>query len=1017
MSKSAETARPLRNRRPDGAPRATSRLRPRAWLLVALLSVGVLLSAGGGLQQASAKSRQFLPITTEDVDLPPSTPQLLRVVGATETSLTLAWSASSDDGGVIGYEVRRADARGVTRVDATTHVITDLGCGRTYDVSVLAYDAVGNRSAAALLSAPTTPCRDAAAPSSPSALRLTYRTPTSISLSWRASSDNAQVTRYGAYVDAVLVGTSTSEAYTFADLKCGRNYTLAIDAVDAAGNRSAPATTMIATAACPDGTAPTSPNVVVNGTTKASVSVGWRAASDNVAVVGYELWLQNRMVGRLNSKKRTYTFDGLACGATYSTGVVAYDASGNRSSGTTLATATDACAATAPPPTGDTTPPTAPASVVASATTATGITLAWPAATDNTGVTEYGVYVGANRVGSTGATSYALSGLTCGTTYQVAVDAADAAGNRSAKTTASVATAPCGDTTAPSTPTGLQLMVANETSVTVVWSPSTDNVGVTGYGVYLSNLLVNSPTSPSVTLTGLTCGKPYFVEVDAKDAAGNRSGKASLWVNTKACPDTTAPSAPTGLTVPNKTQTSLTLQWTASTDNVAVTGYSLRRNGTATGNVTTTSGTFSGLTCGTAYTLDVTAYDAAGNRSGTTAASATTSACAAGDTQAPTTPTGVAVTGNSTTSITLGWNASTDNVGVAGYGVYSGGVRVGTTASRTYTLSGLACGTSYALGVDAYDAANNRSGTASLNGSTAACAPQPPPPSGTSAHLWIDPNGGSCTRAATAGGYSDTQACPSFAAAYSAAQSGDSVRVKAGTYPAQFFAGGANSSQGAGTKTLTFTGESGNVVRQIHSGSDNLTFDGIVIDAGGQKTTGAAFENGGGENVTFKNGRIGNVTDEKGALVDGLNMTFDNVVFHDVVLRTAGVHLECLMALWNEGMVIRNSRFENCGIMDASIGIGNWWQPPPPPYGNVTIENNWFGKARFDDGGCCAAYSLALWSTKVGAEGDWGVFRNWRVRNNYFEPGSGVIARPVNDGSSVFCGNTGNALADWKTPC
>ena len=552
MSKSAETARPVRKRRPSGAPRATARLRPRAWLLVALLSVGVLLSAGGGLQQASAKSRQSLPITAEDVDLPPTAPELLRVVGATGTSVTLAWSASSDDGGVTGYEVRRADARGVSRVTGTTHVLTDLACGRTYDVSVVAYDAVGNRSQAALLSAPTAPCRDAAAPSSPSSLRMTYRTPTSISLSWRAADDNDRVTRYGAYVDAVLVGDATSEAYTFADLKCGRNYTLAVDAVDATGNRSAPATTMIATRACPDGTSPTSPAVIVNGSTTASVSVGWRAATDNVAVAGYELWVQDRMVGRLNAKKRSYMFGGLDCGSTYVTGVIAYDASGNRSSGTTLTTATSTCASTTPPPTGDTTPPAAPATLTASSSTPTAITLAWPAATDNVGVTEYAVYVGSTRVGSTGTTSYVVSGLTCGTSYQVSVDAADAAGNRSAKTSASVATASCGDTAPPSTPTGLQLMVANETSVTVAWSPSSDNVAVTGYGVYLSNLLVNSPTSPSVTLTGLTCGTPYQVQVDAADAAGNRSGKASLWVNTKACPDTTPPSAPSGLTVSNR---------------------------------------------------------------------------------------------------------------------------------------------------------------------------------------------------------------------------------------------------------------------------------------------------------------------------------------------------------------------------------------------------------------------------------------------------------------------------------
>ena len=83
---------------------------------------------------------------------------------------------------------------------------------------------------------------------------MTYRTPTSISLSWRAATDDDRVTRYGAYVDAVLVGDATSEAYTFADLKCGRNYTLAIDAVDATGNRSAPSVALPAPSSKKSGT-------------------------------------------------------------------------------------------------------------------------------------------------------------------------------------------------------------------------------------------------------------------------------------------------------------------------------------------------------------------------------------------------------------------------------------------------------------------------------------------------------------------------------------------------------------------------------------------------------------------------------------------------------------------------------------------------------------------------------------------------------------------------------------------
>lgn len=79
--------------------------------------------------------------------------------------------------------------------------------------------------------------------------------------------------------------------------------------------------------------------------------------------------------------------------------------------------------------------------------------------------------------------------------------------------------------------------------------------------------------------------------------------------------DTTAPSAPTGLTSPAKTATSVSLSWTASTDNVGVTGYRVLRGGTQVGTTTGTTYTDSGLTASTAYTYTVQAYDAAGNSS------------------------------------------------------------------------------------------------------------------------------------------------------------------------------------------------------------------------------------------------------------------------------------------------------------------------------------------------------------------------------------------------------------------
>jgi hypothetical protein len=91
------------------------------------------------------------------------------------------------------------------------------------------------------------------------------------------------------------------------------------------------------------------------------------------------------------------------------------------------------------------------------------------------------------------------------------------------------------------------------------------------------------------------------------------------------------------------------------------------------------------------------------------------------DTQAPSTPTGLTVTGFTTSSISLSWNASTDNVAVAGYGLYQNGALVASTQQTSYTFTGLACGTTYTLAVDAFDAAGNRSGKASITTSTSAC--------------------------------------------------------------------------------------------------------------------------------------------------------------------------------------------------------------------------------------------------------------------------------------------------------
>ncbi|MBK7438457.1 MAG: fibronectin type III domain-containing protein [Saprospiraceae bacterium] len=111
------------------------------------------------------------------------------------------------------------------------------------------------------------------------------------------------------------------------------------------------------------------------------------------------------------------------------------------------------------------------------------------------------------------------------------------------------------------------------------WTASTDNVGVIGYDVYQDGIKINggSVVSTSYNISGLSLNTPYTYLVRAIDAATNMSAaSSSLLVTTLAAPDTEAPTAPTNLAVSGLTQSSLTLSWTGSTDNVGVAGTMVR---------------------------------------------------------------------------------------------------------------------------------------------------------------------------------------------------------------------------------------------------------------------------------------------------------------------------------------------------------------------------------------------------------------------------------------------------------
>ena len=89
------------------------------------------------------------------------------------------------------------------------------------------------------------------------------------------------------------------------------------------------------------------------------------------------------------------------------------------------------------------------------------------------------------------------------------------------------------------------------------------------------------------------------------------------------------------------------------------------------------------------------------------------------DSTAPSTPTGLTATAQSSSQINLSWSAATDNVAVAGYRVYRNGTQVATSTGTTYSNTGLTAGTAYSYTVAAYDTAGNVSPqSASVNATT-----------------------------------------------------------------------------------------------------------------------------------------------------------------------------------------------------------------------------------------------------------------------------------------------------------
>lgn len=270
------------------------------------------------------------------------------------------------------------------------------------------------------------------------------------------------------------------------------------------------------------------------------------------------------------------------------------------------------------------------------------------------------------------------------------------------------------------------------TAATVNWTTDEAGDSQVAYGAsasYGSTSALNSSSvsAHSVNLSGLTPSTLYHYKVMSKDASGNATLVDDYTFTTAAPAEASAPTVPAGLAATVASSSQINLSWSASTDNVGVTGYWVYRNGTQIAATAVTAYSDSGLTASTAYSYTVAAYDAAGNVSAQSAvASATTNSSS--DTQAPV----ISNIGSSQitrNSASISWNTDKDSDSQVEYGTtisYGSLISVNSGMGPTHSISltGLVGGTTYHFRVKSKDAAGNLA--TSADGTFTTLLPPPP---------------------------------------------------------------------------------------------------------------------------------------------------------------------------------------------------------------------------------------------------------------------------------------------------
>jgi len=379
--------------------------------------------------------------------------------------------------------------------------------------------------------------------------------------------------------------------------------------------------------------------------------------------------------------------------------------------------------------------------------------------------------------------------------------------------------------------------------------------------------------------------------------------------------------------------------------------------------------------------------------------------------------------GQTQSSITLSWAASTDNAAVTGYDLFLGGVKIGTTANTGYTFSGLSCATSSTFAVDAYDVAGNRSAQASLTASTASCSTTATV--GTSLPAPLAPSLGTTFFVATTGSDANpgTSSLPwrSIQKALNTLQAGQTALVLAGTYMENLVFTRA----GTASAPITVAANPGDtvVLHAATASSNGVDWYPVQIAGSYFRLHGFVIENGlgtsdanvylwGGANHVELSGNEIRYGQDQGVFADNTTGYLDllaNKIHDNGKNHVSGQHQS--HGVYLEG---GNDLLANNQIYNHPYGFGVQVYPANH---DTAIVNNTIASAAHSPivvGGSGGVYNITI-RNNVLYTGDYGVDHDACPTGSVAVDHNVIYAyvvAPINPGCSTIDTSGGNTLAD-----